>query len=170
MVRGVTVVGWFIFFLLLGYLTTASVTAKRYYWRRHGVRPTQGEPGLSWAGQIGLAWPITIFLPSVQEPAPCSHFHHHARRETHAPWYATRNHARPPADQRPMRDMDQLFSPGPAADRAEPPRAESHTPAPPAAAGQRPLRDLDQLFSREPAAHQTDPAPEKASPAYSFRL
>jgi hypothetical protein len=97
--------GWLILILLLGYLTVASITAKRYYLRRHGVLPRQGEPGLSWAGQIGLAWPVTIFLRSVQKPNQCNHPRHNphplARPSTTAMSYP-----HPPIKQPAMSDLN----------------------------------------------------------------
>lgn len=174
--------GWLILILLLGYLIVASITAKRYYLRRHGVLPRQGEPGLSWAGQIGLAWPVTIFLRSVQKPNQCNHPRHNphplARPSTTAMSYP-----HPPIKQPAMRDLNELFPDAPADQRMSrpppptsrerpmrnldevfPDRSSGHRtiPAPHAPAGERPMRDLDRFFSHEPG--DTSPPQSRETP------
>ncbi len=58
-----------IFFII--YFVVSVAMARRYYRRRHGVRPYPGAPGLWAASYIGMVWPITTFLAGVRDPALC---------------------------------------------------------------------------------------------------
>jgi hypothetical protein len=168
--------GWLILILFIGYMAMATITTKRYYWRRHGVVPTPDATGLFFAGQIGFAWPVTIFLASVQNPPPCMHLGHHPWR---APVRYTPAAPRRPGDERPMRDLDELFPDTAAAGRegASPPRPRGErpmraldelfpdtpslgrmSPSPPRPRGERPMRDLDELFPGTPSGQEESPA------------
>ncbi|WIX87767.1 hypothetical protein [Amycolatopsis sp. DG1A-15b] len=64
------------FIAALIYLIAATVVAKWYFARRHGVAPSKGDTGTVTAGLVGLAWPLSVWLPQVRRPEPCGHHGH----------------------------------------------------------------------------------------------
>jgi hypothetical protein len=67
--------------LALGYLVTASLLAKRYFRRRHGIGPVKGDTGTISAGLVGLLWPVSACFPLVRHLPLCLHFRHVEKRE-----------------------------------------------------------------------------------------
>jgi hypothetical protein len=74
--------GWFIAGLVIAYFVGVRIVARRYFARRHGVSLEKGDVGGMRAAMVGAVWPISMWLPTVQHPARCSHHRHvleHAR-------------------------------------------------------------------------------------------
>ncbi|MFD1151168.1 hypothetical protein [Saccharothrix hoggarensis] len=63
------------------YFIIMRIVGRRYFGRRHGVPAEPHEQGMAAAGAIGLAWPVTIWLPQVRDPEPCVHIKHIRQRE-----------------------------------------------------------------------------------------
>jgi len=69
--------------VLLVWFIGAVISARIYYQRRCGVRPSSGAPGIANAVIPSMAWPFMWFVEGWREPAPCRHPAHaknHAAR------------------------------------------------------------------------------------------
>jgi uncharacterized protein YqgC (DUF456 family) len=69
-------VGFVIAALVVAYFVGARIVAHRYYARRHGIAYQKGGTGTVYAAQIGIFWPVTMLIPSVQHPTMCAHTKH----------------------------------------------------------------------------------------------
>lgn len=73
--------GWIVAALILAYVVAVRIVAGRYYAQRHGVSLQTRGRGWRTAVNFGFAWPLTLFVPALRAPVPCSHREHILERE-----------------------------------------------------------------------------------------
>ena len=57
--------------LLATYFAIGIFVSRRYYFRRHGVKPTPGCKGLTKASAVGMTWPASLWIAGVRNPTDC---------------------------------------------------------------------------------------------------
>jgi hypothetical protein len=70
----------FTLILVIVYLVGLRVVGRRYFARRHGLLWRRGDIGGMRAALVGMAWPVTVWLPTVRQPELCSHHNHVLQR------------------------------------------------------------------------------------------